>query len=245
MTGPDHRSGASKRRGRPMLGPADASVSVRDERHRSVAREYDRLADRYEARWRHYVRASVRETLARLDLRPGLRLLDVGCGTGALLRAALSVEPAIRGFGIDVSPGMLARAHEGLAGRAGLALADAHDLPFGPDRFDLVVSSSAFHYWSDPARALSEIGRVLAPGGRLAVTDWCDDFLACRIFDRALRLLSRSHRRIYGSGECRELLERSGYEVVALDRYKIDWLWGLMTARAVRNDAAEKRGSAV
>ncbi len=114
-----------------------------------------------------------------------------------------------------------------------LARADVHALPFAADSFDLAVSTSAFHFWVDPRAALAEIGRVLRPGGELFLTDWCDDFLACRVCDRLLRLFSRSHRGILGSDACRGLLEESGYSVEAIDRYKIDWLWGLMTARAV------------
>jgi hypothetical protein len=80
---------------------------------------------------------------------------------------------------------------------------------------------------------LREIARVLRAGGRVFVTDWCDDYIACWICDRALRLLDPAHRRAYGQKECRNFLVRAGFQIEALERYKIDWLWGLMTARAV------------
>jgi hypothetical protein len=74
--------------------------------------------------------------------------------------------------------------------------------------------------------------RVLRPGGALVVTDWCDDYLACCIYDRLLRLFSAAHHRIYGAAECGEVFAGAGFEAVSVERYKIDWLWGLMTATA-------------
>jgi len=73
---------------------------------------------------------------------------------------------------------------------------------------------------------------VLRPGGHLILTDWCDDYLACRICDRVLRLLNPSQARIYGRAECGALLSAAGLEITSLERYRISWLWGLMTATA-------------
>jgi SAM-dependent methyltransferase len=105
-------------------------------------------------------------------------------------------------------------------------------LPFSPGSFDVVVSASSFHYWPAPARGLEELRRVLRPGGHLIITDWCDDYLACRICDRVLRLVNPSHPRIYGRLECGALLSRASYQVTSLERYRISWFWGLMTATA-------------
>jgi ubiquinone/menaquinone biosynthesis C-methylase UbiE len=201
-------------------------------RAKTVADRYDRLARRYETRWRHYVRASVRETVARLSLRPGIRVLDLGCGTGLLLREIETTVRSAFAAGLDVSREMLTVARGVSPSNVAFVRGDVHHLPWSSESFDLVVSSSSFHYWATPLTALGEIARVLAPDGRLVITDWCDDFLACRICDRILRLLSGSHARIYDVVECSKLLREAGYRVVGVDRYKIDLLWGLMTATA-------------
>jgi len=193
---------------------------------------YTRLAARYDERWAGYVGASVAETLRRVEVGPGGAVLDVGCGTGALLRALRGAEPRARVRGVDLTPAMLRVAARKLGAGAGLAAADAAALPFAAGSFDLVVSTSSLHYWPDPVAGLREMGRVARPGGRIVVTDWCDDFLACWVCDRALRLVDRSYRRAYGSRECRRLLAEAGLQIERIDRYKIDWLWGLMTARA-------------
>ncbi|MGH7588198.1 MAG: class I SAM-dependent methyltransferase [Gemmatimonadota bacterium] len=199
---------------------------------RPVRRRYDRLAAVYDRRWSSYVEASVRETLRRVEVRDGERVLDVGCGTGALLEAIAGRVPQARLAGVDLSPAMLAVARRRLAGRAALVVGDATDLPLAGGRFDLVLSSSALRYWPDPAAALAEIARVLAPGGRVAITDWCDDYLACRITDLLLRVIEPGHRRAYGTEGCGRLLREAGFVDVRVERYRIGGLWGLMTGTA-------------
>jgi hypothetical protein len=74
--------------------------------------------------------------------------------------------------------------------------------------------------------------RVLERGGRLVITDWCDDYLTCRVFDAWLRLVDPAHYRTYGQRACEALLEASRFEAIKVRRYKISWLWGLMTVKA-------------
>lgn len=199
---------------------------------RPARRRYDRLAEVYDRRWAGYVEASVRETLRRTDLRDGDAVLDVGCGTGALLEGVVTRGSGSRLVGADLSPAMLAVARRRLGDRASLIAAEAGRLPFPDQRFDLVLSSSALHYWPDPARGLAEIARVLKPMGRVTITDWCDDYLACRITDFLLRVLEPAHHRTYGTRACERLLREAGFGEIRIERYKIDRLWGLMTATA-------------
>jgi ubiquinone/menaquinone biosynthesis C-methylase UbiE len=200
--------------------------------HKAVQREYGRLAESYDDKWASYVEGSVRETLRRLPQNPAGRLLDIGCGTGAFLLAVTMRHPEMDIAGVDVSTDMLDVARRRLPESAILRVASADTLPFPDGSFDIVVTTSAFHFFRVPDAALREIHRVLRPGGALVVTDWCDDYLTCRVCDRLLRLFAPAHHRIYGSAECRRFLEREGFDAVAVEPYKISWLWGLMTATA-------------
>ena len=106
------------------------------------------------------------------EIRPGDRVLDVCCGTGVLTRAAASragLGAVVKG--LDLSPRMLA-----VAARLSPSLSwyegSAEALPFPDESFDAVVSQFGLMFVSNPALALREMMRVLAPGGRLAVAVW-------------------------------------------------------------------------
>jgi len=127
---------------------------------------------------------------------------------------------------------MLARARAKAGPRADWVGGDVTLLPFSDASFHGVVSTSSLHYWPDPPGALAEIRRVLRRGGWLVVTDWCHDFLACRMLDALLRLVDRAHGRVLGTEACERLLRTGGFSDVRVERYRVGIFWGLMTARA-------------
>nr|WP_240979675.1 methyltransferase domain-containing protein [Streptomyces sp. HNM0574] len=115
-----------------------------------------------------------------LDLRPGDRLLDIGCGPGYLISELLpDVGPEGRAVGIDISESMLDLAGRRCAGatadgRVELRTGRAENVPFPEGTFDAAVVVQVYEYVEDIRRALGELYRVLRPGGRAVVldTDW-------------------------------------------------------------------------
>ena len=105
-------------------------------------------------------------------IRPGHRVLDVACGTGALTREiAARVAPGGSVVGLDPNAGMLEMARRrgtGIEWREGAAEA----LPFDGGSFDAVVSQFGLMFFRDRCGAIREMARVLRPGGRLAVAVW-------------------------------------------------------------------------
>jgi ubiquinone/menaquinone biosynthesis C-methylase UbiE len=195
-----------------------------------VIAEYARAAERYDEKWAFYVEATTRETLRRMPMTPRARVLDVGCGTGELLRRLRAKYPEAALAGLDPVAEMLAVAGHKLSGTEDLRIGYADSLPWPSSAFDVVVSCNMFHYVTHPVKALQEMARVLRPGGRIVLTDWCDDYLACRVCNLYLRLTNRAFYKTYRQVECVDLLHLAGFTKVKLDRYKINWLWGLMTA---------------
>ncbi len=117
-----------------------------------------------------------RAALDALEPRPGDSVLELGCGPGLGTRAALRrVGPDGFVAGVDRSACAAHYAAHAvhralLEGRAVAMRADAADLPFRDALFDRAFAVNSFQFWPDPARSLREIARVLAPGGRLALT---------------------------------------------------------------------------
>lgn len=130
-----------------------------------VAETYDELAIR-----REVPKDQVIGELVARTVRP-VRVLDVGCGTGAyLLAQAKAFGAAVELTGMDPSEGMLARARAKLPDSK-LLLGSAESLPFPDAAFDFVATRFTFHHFEDKPRALREMRRVLAPGGTLFLTN--------------------------------------------------------------------------
>ncbi|HET6532358.1 MAG TPA: methyltransferase domain-containing protein [Actinoplanes sp.] len=109
--------------------------------------------------------------LAAAGPLPGRRVLDAACGTGIVARGAAAT--AAETTGLDKSPTMLGLAAR-LDSRVRWVPGDAAALPFADHSFDVAFCQQGLQFATDPAAALRELRRVLAPGGRLALALWCD-----------------------------------------------------------------------
>jgi len=198
----------------------------------AVLHEYARLAPEYDSRWSFYIRATSRETIARLAIQPSDTVLDIGCGTGAMLAQLSVLFPDTSLYGVDASSEMLDIARQRLLSTIDLKQGWAEELPYADETFNTVVSCNMFHYIRRPDAALEEMLRVLRPNGTLVITDWCDDYLACKLCDWYLRWCDRSHFRTYGVRQCGQLLKVAHAQNIGIEKYRINWVWGLMTAIA-------------
>ena len=111
-------------------------------------------------------------------------ILDVGCGTGRLLRAAASQWPKARLFGVDPAQQMVSEAQR-LNSNASFSLASAESLPFPDQVADIVLSSMSFHHWADQKRGIHEIARVLRQGGYFCLAD--HGFFPAKIFGESVK----------------------------------------------------------
>ncbi len=109
-------------------------------------------------------------------VQAGERVLDIGCGSGVdAFIAAQMVGPTGKVVGIDLVPEMLDKAEKNLAliniENVVFRMTTAENLPFTDAEFDVVTSNGAFNLIPDKAKALTEIFRILKPGGRLMIAD--------------------------------------------------------------------------
>jgi ubiquinone/menaquinone biosynthesis C-methylase UbiE len=136
--------------------------------------EQERLVEQAE-HWRHgLIRDGTR-------LEPGTRLLEVGCGVGAVLAVLGQEFPGVSLVGVDIEPKQLAfaRGHlERAAVEATVQQADAHALPFEDESFDHVWMMWFLEHIADPPTVLHEARRVLVTGGRITAIEV--DYSTCR-----------------------------------------------------------------
>ncbi|AGL03435.1 class I SAM-dependent methyltransferase [Desulfoscipio gibsoniae] len=136
---------------------------------------FDALANNYDGWYlapasRFADRVEKDAVLGYLEIKDGMSVLDIGCGTGNY--TLLLSRQGLRVTGLDISPGMLARARakaEEAHLDVELLQGDATALPFGDNSFDAVLSVSALEFMPHPDKVLREAYRVLKPGGRLVV----------------------------------------------------------------------------
>ena len=203
-------------------------------KHQPVRREYSALASSYDRVWERYVRDSTTLAQAEFPTSPALRILDIGCGTGVLLRRALDADGTRTAIGVDLTLNMLRQAHGRLPGTVPLVCASGEHVPLRGAIVDLVVSTSALHYMRDPLGMLTEARRLLVPGGTVVVGDWCRDYWTMRVLDRVLRWGNAAHVAALGGEALMRLMRTAGFQNVRLSRRRIDRFWGLMTATAQR-----------
>src|SRR4051794_15567511 len=117
-----------------------------------------------------------RKVLASMEIASGAQVLDVACGSGIVARtAAPLVGPSGRVVGLDANPAMLTVARQA-APEAGLDIeweeGSALELPFADRCFDLVLCQHGLQFFPDRLKSLTEMRRVLVPGGKVAIMTW-------------------------------------------------------------------------
>ncbi|MGW4133095.1 class I SAM-dependent methyltransferase [Amycolatopsis japonica] len=145
----------------------------------AMARLFDRTAETYDALGVDFFGTFAGELLDRVALVPGERVLDVGCGRGAVLfPAAERVGAGGSVLGIDLSAEMVERTAKDVEARgvnASVSLMDAQEPTLPDAAFDVVLASFVVFFLPDPVAGLRSWHRLLASGGRLGVTTFGAD----------------------------------------------------------------------
>src|SRR5947209_9335951 len=109
------------------------------------------------------------QALALMDLQPGDRILDLGCGTGWASRRMARVAVAGEVIGLDVADEMLRRAEQSSQSFKNIRYVwgSAEKIPAADNHFSKVLSVESFYYYADQGKALDELRRVMAPMAKL------------------------------------------------------------------------------
>jgi ubiquinone/menaquinone biosynthesis C-methylase UbiE len=157
--------------------------------------------------------------------RPGA-ILDVGCGTGKLLRSASQRFPGAKLVGVDAAIEMVKQAQKSTPdGTIQFQRANAEELPFADGSFDLVFSTMTFHHWQNQGRGAAEVKRVLTPDGRWLVAEFVPSG-----FMKRVRSLLRLHQ-FLDRGRLDEVLREAGLNV--LKERRVSGLGGQVAVMAI------------
>lgn len=194
---------------------------------------WDRAAPYYDTGWQKQLWPAQQKLLDWAAIRPGENVLDISCGTGLVtLPAADSAAPGGTVHAIDLSEGMIEEAR-GRAMEAGLdniafRAMDAESLDFPDLTFDVVICSLGLMYFPDPEKALRQMYRVLAPGGRAAALVWgrrnrCGWAEIFPIVDRCVKSdVCPLFFRLGTGSTLTAGLESAGFEAVQTERFSAD-----------------------
>jgi len=161
----------------------------------------------------------VAQVVARMGLRPGHQILDLGCGNGWATRLLASQAPGAGAVGVDVSPEMIARAEElhSYTIRARYELCPIEKLDFADGHFHRVFSMETLYYAVDLDAALAEMLRVLEPGGTAdIVIDYYTENTATTSWAEAAGVPMH----YLGENEWKQRFEAAGFEDVTTERVR-------------------------
>lgn len=149
--------------------------------------------------------------IAQAELADGMRVLEIGCGTGNVLVRARRAHPNVELIGSDPDPSAVQRARRKLP-HTRLDVAYAQELPYADGEFDRVLSSAMFHHLDAATKplALAEVFRVLRPSGQLHLVDFVEGHGGhAGVLGGFLR--RHTHQPVDFSGDIPAMLESAGF----------------------------------
>ena len=162
----------------------------------------------------YYLRRGQRDVLSLLNIKEGMSILDIGCGTGwALGQAASIVDYKGSFYGVDLSAKMIERAEENFKTKENFHFikANAESIPLDDNLFDCIICTNSFHHYFNPDKALKEMHRLLKIGGKVYILDPTADIWIVKIIDKLAILLGHGHVKFYSTKEFKELIVGAGF----------------------------------
>lgn len=143
----------------------------------------------------------------------GGKILDVGCGNGNLF--TLLPDGKFELFGVDFSENMIGEAKKKCGQKADFSVADAEDLPFDNDTFDIIVCNASFHHYVHPDTVLKEMHRVLRYGGKVLIGDPYMPAVVRPVMNVLTKFSDSGDYHFYGLGEMKKLFVKNGFDPVS------------------------------
>lgn len=144
------------------------------------------------------------------------KLLDVGCGNGNVLSALAKEDFHL--YGIDLSENMVKEAKKQLGSSAEIQVADAANLPYAKDSFDILVCNASFHHYPQPGKVLQEMHRVMKKNSVLLIGEGYAIQPFRFFLNIGFKLSNKGDVRSYGKQELTGLLKDNGFQLTKIEK---------------------------
>jgi ubiquinone/menaquinone biosynthesis C-methylase UbiE len=177
---------------------------------------FERTADRYYSTFNGIHAKKITDQMinrvkGKMDKGSGA-MLDVGCGTGTLIKNLNAANDDWEYHGIDLSKKMIQVCNSAKAGNETFSNGNAESLPYPEARFDIVTCTDSFHHYANPETALSEMYRVLKKEGCLVMSEIWLPILIRQITNAMLKILPVGDVHVYSRKELSRLMENVGFK---------------------------------
>lgn len=185
--------------------------------------EFDRQASFYDksnaANISKYPKECYPFILETLKNRKYSAVLDLGCGTGAMLERISKENPKAFLFGLDLSVNMIREAKRKYIPNTEFIIGDAENLPYESEKFDVVICNQSFHHYPNPQKAFDEVYRVLKKSGIFILCDmYCNKILRAIENNIVLKIVNTGDVKTYSSEEVILLLTKARFKEVNWQR---------------------------
>jgi ubiquinone/menaquinone biosynthesis C-methylase UbiE len=190
---------------------------------------YKRIADNYDSRWKNYTDNTLQKLIQYLPASlENKTILDFGCGTGELVKRLLSLNPDLAHItGYDPVEEILRQAQmkmSQLPEDSQKKVKLQSHLNF-ENKFDLIVSSSVFHYLPKPRARLHHFKSLLREGGILVLLDYTKSSLLVRYFEWFFKYIDSMHQQAYTPKQIKIMVESADFKLEDSEEFKITPLW--------------------
>jgi ubiquinone/menaquinone biosynthesis C-methylase UbiE len=186
-------------------------------------------ADYDQSRRYSSLRESYPKIVAEALNQPFKTVLDIGCGTGALMMLIHDGKKDAKLFGVDISEEMIKVAQAKLRNAADLTVSESEKLPFESGSFDLVLCTFSFHHHPNPTVVFREMYRVLSPEGRIIMADPLGPTPLMQVMNMLIPFMNDGTVHYYSKKEMFRLAESAGLTVSKWA--KLNWHSYLMVAK--------------
>lgn len=207
-----------------------------------VAKEFDKAAEGYDKSKivKSYQRQAQILVIKEIQIKKGINILDLGCGTGSgAIDIASQLEGTGKVIGLDLSEKMIEQAKQKLAGfpydnvefTVGSGSSLGHE-----SYFDYVLSTNAFHHFSNKEEIFSRVRKSLKPNGVFIIQDICDDYFLMKVVDFIGKIGEEAHVGSATSRELRNLFLSTDFDDIEIEKVKLNWFWRIMIGKGIKRD---------